>query len=94
MLDHSSKTSSLLLASRPTRSERIDVTGELGRADTWIAAAGPVSKPRIAATRKASAVVHDQDRAVGTVCDPLAHASKSTDAVQAARADDDEVRLA
>ena len=41
---------------------------------------------------QASAVVHDQDGAVGPVCDSLADASDGAEAVQAARADDDEVR--
>ena len=40
---------------------------------------------------QASAVVHDQDGAVGPVCDSLADASEGAEAVQAARADDDEV---
>jgi hypothetical protein len=35
--------------------------------------------------------VYDQDGAVGPVCDPLANASEGAEAVQAARADDDEV---
>jgi hypothetical protein len=46
-------------------------------------------------TRSTSApswgIAHDEDGALGPVCDPLADASESVDAVQAARADDDEV---
>jgi hypothetical protein len=35
--------------------------------------------------------VYDQDGAVGAVCDALADAAEGVEAVQAARADDDEV---
>ena len=39
-------------------------------------------------------LVHDEDGALGLMCDPLADAPERAKAVQAARADDDEVRLA
>jgi hypothetical protein len=52
------------------------------------------TKLAIASPQGELAVVDDQDGAVGPVCDSLAYASESAEAVQSTRADDDEIRLA